>query len=73
LQDLDPAEAAIRLCGGLRAQKLRENARLLWVDLDAVALEKIDLIVSSGSPRPTRCCGQEVDLLKLLLPPTESW
>ena len=45
-----------------------EEARVLGIDLDLVAAEEIDLIVSRGGARSIRRCGEEVNLPDGLLP-----
>lgn len=50
------------------AARFIEEARVLGLELELVAAEEIDLIVSRGGARSIRRCGEEVDLPDGLLP-----
>lgn len=50
------------------AARFIEEARVLGIQLELVASEEIDLIVSRGGARSIRKCGEEVDLPDGLLP-----
>ncbi|MEB3352512.1 MAG: RimK family alpha-L-glutamate ligase [Cyanobacteriota bacterium] len=52
--------------------RLHEEARVLGIELETVAPDTIDLIVTRGGRRSVRRCGQEVDLPDGLLPRTGS-
>jgi len=49
-------------------QRFQDEARILGIDLEIVAPEAIDLIVSRGGRRSIRLHGQEVDLPDAVLP-----
>ena len=52
--------------------RLREEARELGIQLEAVAPQEIDLVVSRCGRRSIRRCGEEVELPDGLLPRTGS-
>ena len=52
--------------------RLREEARVLGIQLEAVAPQEIDLVVSRCGRRSIRRCGAEVELPDALLPRTGS-
>jgi gamma-F420-2:alpha-L-glutamate ligase len=55
-------------CLSYEAARFIEEARVLGIQLELVASEEIDLIVSRGGARSIRKCGEEVDLPDGLLP-----